>query len=49
VEPKRGAAEVEFFSDGNEIAQVAQLDRGIHMQNIIIRTNKILDVLLDSS
>jgi hypothetical protein len=45
VETIRGAAEVEFFGDGDEVAEMAEFDVAIiHTSNIIIRTNKILDV-----
>ena len=38
-----GAAEVELFSDSDKVAQVAKLDVAIHMLQIIIELNKILD------
>ncbi len=36
------AAEMEFFGDSDEITQMAKLD--IHIQNILIDRNKILDI-----
>jgi hypothetical protein len=44
VEALGGATEVELFGDGYEVAQVAEFDVAIHIQDIIIRTNKILDI-----
>ena len=35
--------EVELFRDGDEVAQVTELDVAIHMLEIIIELNKILD------
>lgn len=45
VETLGGAAEVELFGYGDEVAEVAELDLGIHTCRIIIELNKILDVL----
>lgn len=45
VKSQGRAAEVELFSDGDEVAQVAEFDVAIHISKIIIRTNKILDIL----
>ena len=48
-----GTAEVKLFGDGDEVAEMAQLDIAIHNEDattfiyillIIIRTNKILDI-----
>jgi hypothetical protein len=38
-------AKVQLFRNRNEIAQVPQLNIAIHIQNILILPNKILDVL----
>jgi hypothetical protein len=38
-------AKVQLFRNRNEVAQVTQLNIVIHIQNILILPNKILDVL----
>ena len=44
------SSKVEFFSDGDEVAEMAEFDIAIiHMLEIIIRTNKILDVWAGSA
>ena len=45
MKAQSGAAEVQLLGDGDEVAQVAKLDFLIHTQYILIRTNKILDIL----
>ncbi len=40
------SAEVQLFGHGDEVAQVSQLDFLIHTSNILIETNKILDIWL---
>ena len=40
-----GTAEVEFFGDSGEVAQVAEFDFCIHILNVSIYRNKILDIL----
>jgi hypothetical protein len=44
METVGGAAEVELFGDRNEVTEMAQFDISIHTPEIIIGTNKILDV-----
>jgi len=44
VQPFGSAAKVQLLRDGDEVAKMPQLDIPIHIPNIIIRTNKILDV-----
>ena len=38
-------AEVQFLGNRNEVAQMSQFEILIHMQNILIPLNKILDVI----
>ena len=38
-------AKVQLFRNRNKVAQVPQFDIAIHMQNILIQPNKILDVI----
>ncbi len=40
----RGTAEMQFFGDGDEVAEVTKFDIAIHIETIIIPRNKILDV-----
>src|SRR5215471_8491309 len=49
VETLGSAAEVQLFGHGDEVSKMPKLDVPIHMPNIIIRTNKILDVWLRSA
>jgi N-acetylglutamate synthase-like GNAT family acetyltransferase len=44
MQPCRGAAEVKLLADGEEVAQVPELN--IHMLSILLETNGILDVLV---
>jgi len=46
MKAQSGAAEMELLGDSDEVAQVAELDFLIHMQDILIWINKILDILL---
>jgi hypothetical protein len=39
------SAEVQLFRNCNKVTQVPQFDIAIHIQNILILPNKILDVL----
>lgn len=45
VEPLRRAAKVQLFCNRDKVAQMPQFNIAIHMQNIIILLNKILDVI----
>ena len=45
MEALRSAAKVQLFRNGNEVTQVPQFEVAIHIQNILIRSNKILDVI----
>jgi hypothetical protein len=50
VEAIRGSAEVKLFGYSDEVAEMAELNVAIiHISNIIMRTNKILDVWLGSA
>jgi hypothetical protein len=40
VEFLRGAAEMQLFRDGEEVAEISK----IHMRSVLIETNNILDV-----
>jgi hypothetical protein len=44
-----GAAEVKLFGDRNEVTEMAQFDISIHTLQIIMRTNKILDISVRES
>ncbi len=44
VKAQGGASKVQLLGDRYEVAQMTKLDISIHIQNIIIGTNKILDV-----
>ena len=44
MEPLRRASKVKFFSHGHKITKVSQFDAVIHMPNIIIECDKILDI-----
>lgn len=46
VKPEGGAAEVEFLGYGDEVAEMAEFDILIHISNIIIGRNNILDVMV---
>ena len=46
MEARRRTSEVQLLRDGDEVAQVPEFKVPIHIQNIIIVTNKILDVLV---
>jgi len=46
MEPRCGMAEIQFLGDRQEIPQVAKIDIMIHMKNVLIRINNILDVLI---
>jgi hypothetical protein len=39
-----GSAEVQLFGDGYKVAEMAEFDLSIHISEIIIATNKILDI-----
>jgi hypothetical protein len=45
MEPLRRAAKVQLLRDGNKVTQVSQFDIPIHMQDILMQQNKILDVI----
>ena len=45
MQPFRRATEVQLLGDSNKVPQVAQLEIPIHIANIIIDENKILDVM----
>jgi len=45
MEPLRRATEMKFLSDRNEISKMPQFNVPIHMQDILMQQNKILDVL----
>jgi hypothetical protein len=45
VETLGRTAKVQLFRNRNEVAQLTQLNIAIHIQNILILPNKILDVL----
>ena len=45
MEPPRGAPKVQLLGDGNEISKVSEFYILIHISKIIIRINKILDVM----
>src|SRR5258708_886471 len=45
VKAQSGAAEVEFFGDCNEVAQMAKFDFRIQTWQVLISLNKILDIL----
>ncbi len=45
MKAQRGAAEVKLFSNSYEVTQMAKFDLLIHIQIILIGTNKILDIL----
>jgi hypothetical protein len=44
-----GAAEVKLFGDCDEVTEMAQFDISIHTLEIIMRTNKILDISVRES
>jgi hypothetical protein len=48
VEPLCRAAKVKFFGHGHKVAKVSQFDVFIHMPNIIIQCDKILDISFSS-
>jgi hypothetical protein len=45
MQPLGCATEVQLLGDGDEIPQVPKFEITIHMPNIIIEVNKILDVM----
>ena len=44
-----GATEMKLFGDCNEVTEMAQFDISIHTLEIIMRTNKILDISVRES
>jgi hypothetical protein len=44
VEPLRRSSKVKLSRHRHEVAEVAQFDAITHIENIIIESNKILDV-----
>jgi len=46
MEARRRTSEVQLLRDGDEVSQVPEFEVTIHIDNIIIVTNKILDVLV---
>jgi hypothetical protein len=46
MKPCGGAAEMQFFGDGQEIAEMAEVDICIHIRIVSIGTNNILNVLI---
>ena len=50
MEAVGGTSKVEFFGNGDEVAEMAEFNVAIiHTLEIIIRTNKILDVWAGSA
>ena len=45
MEALRGAAKVQLLCNCNEVTQVTQFDIAIHILQILIQRNKILDVI----
>ena len=48
MEPLRCAPKVKFFGHGHKVAKMSQFDVFIHMPNIIIQSDKILDISFSS-
>ena len=48
VEPLRRASKVKFFGHGHKVAKMSEFDVFIHMPNIIIQCDKILDISFSS-
>ena len=44
MESVGGTSKVEFFGNGDEVAEMAEFDVGIHTSIILILMNNILDV-----
>jgi hypothetical protein len=45
MEALRRASEMQFLGNRDKVTKVSQLDIAIHIQNILIQQNKILDVI----